>query len=569
MKFAIQIRMSTDRQEDSPDTQRRILADWAARNGHEIVAEYLEEALSGGLPTEKRPALLQLLADARDRHRTFDAVLTVRRDRFGRDPDERVANLRYLIRHHCPLWTPEGEVAFDTPSEVLIERIIAAVDEHERKITGVRIREHNTARLLQGKHPSGYLPLGYTYHKGDKEQNRPGHVTVNDRAPDVIRLFEIFAECDGNATATARAANREGLRSARGNRMDANAVLYLLRNPVYRRRVHYNGREVEAPQTIPELIPPELLARVDALLGAVRHIPNRAKAAPNALCGLLVCGLCGSRLTFSRHTIPGPSGHPSVGWVCQGRRAGLCDARGVSHKILDTLLGRALHRLFAAAEQLLPADPDSGTMQHNAATCGNVRHNAQKSGNMQQIPSKTGKDWKILAETGVPSSPPASPGSSAAALTGSTRRAACAAPDTPDPAAPSDTPRRASGPTREQLQGQRARWAELYADGEIDRPTYDKRVRAIDAALARQAQPAPAPRTITPAQLDAWRATLATGWPALPDAQRRPLLLALAAEIVITSAHGIPRTLLLHTAVAPPIEERYSHPTRKHPQDTD
>ncbi len=61
---AVYARASTDQQDESCEVQLDIVRDYCQRHNLTIVAEYVDEGLSGGLELTKRPAACRMLADA-------------------------------------------------------------------------------------------------------------------------------------------------------------------------------------------------------------------------------------------------------------------------------------------------------------------------------------------------------------------------------------------------------------------------------------------------------------------------------------------------------------------------
>jgi DNA invertase Pin-like site-specific DNA recombinase len=76
------IRMSTDKQEESPAQQRAEVLKLADQHGFHIVRCYQDDAQSGA-KTHKRKAFVQMIGDATERG-DFDAILCWDQDRFGR-----------------------------------------------------------------------------------------------------------------------------------------------------------------------------------------------------------------------------------------------------------------------------------------------------------------------------------------------------------------------------------------------------------------------------------------------------------------------------------------------------
>lgn len=76
------IRMSSDKQEASPDQQRDEIVKLAAKHGYTIIRWYEDHAISG-VKTLKRKQFLQMIDDVK-RIGDFQAILCWDQDRFGR-----------------------------------------------------------------------------------------------------------------------------------------------------------------------------------------------------------------------------------------------------------------------------------------------------------------------------------------------------------------------------------------------------------------------------------------------------------------------------------------------------
>src|SRR5688500_8294251 len=79
-KIALYLRVSTSGQ--TVENQRRELELWAERAGHEIVATYTSNGISGSKGRDRRPGLDRALKDAARRRYDVLAVWSV--DRLGR-----------------------------------------------------------------------------------------------------------------------------------------------------------------------------------------------------------------------------------------------------------------------------------------------------------------------------------------------------------------------------------------------------------------------------------------------------------------------------------------------------
>jgi DNA invertase Pin-like site-specific DNA recombinase len=140
MRAAVYVRVSTFDQE--PENQLAELRRYVVARGWTAV-EYCDRGVSGA--KERRPALDQLLADAR--RRRFDVVVCWRMDRLGR-------NLKHLITLIDELqalgiaFVSLGEgIDATTPAGKLQMHILGAIAEFERG----RIRERVVAGLARAR----------------------------------------------------------------------------------------------------------------------------------------------------------------------------------------------------------------------------------------------------------------------------------------------------------------------------------------------------------------------------------------------------------------------------------
>ncbi|MBO9581449.1 MAG: recombinase family protein [Sphingobium sp.] len=92
------IRMSTEHQRFSPDSQRAANMAYAAANGFEIIATYLDSGKSG-LTLKARPELKRLLSDVLSGTMPYRAILVLDVSRWGRFQDaDQAAHYEYMCR---------------------------------------------------------------------------------------------------------------------------------------------------------------------------------------------------------------------------------------------------------------------------------------------------------------------------------------------------------------------------------------------------------------------------------------------------------------------------------------
>lgn len=156
------IRMSTEHQRYSPDSQRTAIATFADTRGFEIVETYVDAGRSG-LTLAGRPALKQLFADVLSGEASFRAILVLDVSRWGRFQDtDQSAHYEYMCRaagvqvHYCM-------EPFDNDGDALssmmkhMKRVMAAEFSRELSVKISRAQRHQAGLgFKQGGDP----PLG-------------------------------------------------------------------------------------------------------------------------------------------------------------------------------------------------------------------------------------------------------------------------------------------------------------------------------------------------------------------------------------------------------------------------
>jgi site-specific DNA recombinase len=355
LRVAAYCRCSTDKQDDSIETQETLIRDVCAERGYILDAVFKDEAISASIPVEMRPGGSRLMSLVGHHDRTFNSIIVLRLDRLFRNPEDELGGLGYLGKHRCGLISIKDPIDRSTPTGELLHGIMMHVRSFERRQAGQRVKEHNKARAMTGKLPSGHPPLGYDYDPATQT------VSVNERAGDVIRVFESFLECGGNACKAARLLNREGVKSARGNPIQNGYIRRAIANPFYRRRLTYDGRTYDARGLIPPLIPHDLLLRVDSLMQIIGPLKTRQRVGLYAYSSLMYCSECGLRM---RHTTS--TKDTSGGWVCaSSRNGGLCISRRVADSYVEALVTQAMGVLARFKEEVADMKPVDHTPPDN------------------------------------------------------------------------------------------------------------------------------------------------------------------------------------------------------------
>ena len=150
------LRVSTEQQTQSGaglDAQH----DACLRVAGELAGVYRDEGVSGKTGLDKRPALLEAIAELE----RGDVLLVAKRDRLGRDPLV-VAMIESAVkRKGARIVSAAGEgTDSDSPTDILMRRLIDAFAEYERLIIGARTKAALQAKKARGE-TTGYVAYGF------------------------------------------------------------------------------------------------------------------------------------------------------------------------------------------------------------------------------------------------------------------------------------------------------------------------------------------------------------------------------------------------------------------------
>lgn len=126
MQLVAYARYSSDNQrEESITAQLRAIHNWAKSNGHVIVKEYIDEALSAR--TDKRPNFLKMIEDSKTE--TWNGIVVHKLDRFSRN--------RYNSAIYKKELKDNGKLLFsvlekldDSPESIIMEALIDGMSEY-------------------------------------------------------------------------------------------------------------------------------------------------------------------------------------------------------------------------------------------------------------------------------------------------------------------------------------------------------------------------------------------------------------------------------------------------------
>ncbi len=304
---AAYIRVSTeDQTEYSPAAQLRELREYAGQ--HRILLDdrfiYADEGISGRR-AEKRPAFMQMIADAKRKDHPFDVILVHKFDRFARSREDSIVYKSMLKRAGVEVISikePLSEGSYSGVMEAIYESFAEAYSIN----LGQEVRKGMTEKALRGE-PQTTPPFGYRI----VDHQFTPHET---EAPIVRQIFERFVGGEGYYV-LARWLNAQGIRTHRGNEFENRTIEYIIRNPVYIGKLRWNPkrrsrRNFSDPDilTVAAKHPPIIdLSLWDAAQKRVAEIKavwkyhgRPAFDRKHWLCGIVRCASCGATLVFTK-----------------------------------------------------------------------------------------------------------------------------------------------------------------------------------------------------------------------------------------------------------------------------
>ena len=281
MRIALYARVSTEEQAKhglSIDTQLDNLRQWALRERHEVVAEYVDAGISARKSPLKRPALQSLLQNLDG----LDAVVFTKLDRWTRNIKGYYSVQEQLDAARVAWIATQEDYETVTASGRFKVNIMLSVAENEADRTGERIRVVFDRKVAKGEYLGQALPLGYTV------QNKR---LVPDQNADIVRqVFDQFL-LTGSVYAAMNLLHEYGIMYR------WNSVACLLRNEMY------IGKYKDNPAYCPAIISPEVFSGVQRQLSRRSVYPAKRTYLFN---GLLFCPECGKRMTgtYKQGNIP-------------------------------------------------------------------------------------------------------------------------------------------------------------------------------------------------------------------------------------------------------------------------
>ena len=259
-RYALAYLRISDRKQiegESPETQRKVIQQYAEDNNIVIIDWYYDEALSG--KNADRKELQNLLKYAVQNAKKIDLVLVYRLNRGSRDAMSYYSQVKgVLAGKGIGIRSASEPMVDDTPIGRYLEGVIVLNGQLDNEIKGSTVTDNMRSLAMQGYWQHGPV-LGYEKHTILNEVGKPRPTIKPDTtAPLIVKMLERFSEADVTPMQILRYAHELGVKTKPYIKKDGtkvppkligkNAVYEILRRPEYAGYVHdkfTNGELVE------------------------------------------------------------------------------------------------------------------------------------------------------------------------------------------------------------------------------------------------------------------------------------------------------------------------------------
>lgn len=241
MRVAIYARVSTERQEErgTITSQLELLRAAARTNGHDIVAEFVDDGYSGA--RLDRP-VLDRLRDAAEAG-ALDCVLCLCPDRLARAYAYQVLILEELERFGVAVRFLDGPAPGDDPQARLLVQVQGVIAEYERAKIAERYRRGKLHRARAGEVFFWKVPYGFR--RVGAQPGRPARAEIYEPEAEIVRaIFAAYVEDARSIRQVAHDLFDRQIPSPTGKPIWGTSTLKrLLSNEAYIGRLYYNRRE--------------------------------------------------------------------------------------------------------------------------------------------------------------------------------------------------------------------------------------------------------------------------------------------------------------------------------------
>lgn len=343
MKSAVAyMRMSTDRQEHSIESQERLINEYAKQNNYLIQHLYIDEGISGR-NAEKRPQFLQMIDDSSKKD--FEYVLIYDSSRFARNLEQSLV-FKSILKKNGVSIVSITEPTLDEDTSLITDALFGAMNEMYSRKLSKNVKRGMEQKALRGEF-CAHAPFGYDYDKNLKM------LVLNQQEAPIAKY--IFSEIlNGRTPYSISTEMREkNIRTKNGITLERRRIEYIIRNPVYKGYLRWtssNGIIIQKSNHEP-LISETEFEEIQRI-ATQRALRLRRNAKPpefynHWLSGIIYCSECNCVYTYVKAR---EHEGKKARFRCSGQSRGQCSS-GISFKV-DVLE----KQIYAILEEILEND---------------------------------------------------------------------------------------------------------------------------------------------------------------------------------------------------------------------
>jgi site-specific DNA recombinase len=384
MRIALYARVSTDAQQAAGTvaSQVELLRGAAARDGHTVIGEFVDDGYSGA--RLDRPAL-DRLRDAAQAG-ALDAMLCLCPDRLARSYAYQVLILEELEQFAVQVMFLEGPAVSADPQATLLIQVQGVISEYERAKIAERARRGKLHRARAGAVIFWRVPYGYRRILADGNGTL-AHLEVYEPEALIVReIFALYVNGGRSVRQIAYELKDRSIPSPAGKPIWGTSTIHgVLRNEAYIGTVYYNRyesidgnnrrgqrtrktRQRERPREDWIAIPSPVIIDEDThrhaqqvSLQNTRFNPRGVEPGAWLLRGLVTCGHC--HVSCSCQKMRGRPGHFLHYYNCShhdllraGSEENRCPERNIRADQLDAFVFEEIRQALIAPEQLIAGE---------------------------------------------------------------------------------------------------------------------------------------------------------------------------------------------------------------------
>lgn len=325
--IVVYARYSSEKQtEQSIEGQLRVCRDFAERNGHCIIKEYIDRATTGR--NTKRPGFIQMIQDAAKKQ--FSHILCYKLDRFSRNQYDSVIFKKELEKYGVTVISATEAIS-NTSEGRLVEGLLEIMAEMYSIDLSQKVKRGMRESFLKGNVIGGSRTFGY------KIENKK-FVVDKEKAEVVKKIFDLYSKGRTRQEIVAEL-NKKGCLNEKNQPFTVKGLQRMLKNERYV-GIYRFGEEVNET-AIPSIVDKKIFEMVQSRLTKnKKHGGNKSKV-NFLLSGKAFCGHCGGHL--SGYSGTSRSGQTHYYYVCAKKSKDNCNKKNELKKYLEDIVIQKIH----------------------------------------------------------------------------------------------------------------------------------------------------------------------------------------------------------------------------------